>query len=221
MHVHLGVDRVGIRGMFQVRGLDIFLLVFLFSLLDGVHTVVFVGFFFIVLLFIVAQLLPCGTDKASHTAPLRWYSAFCLFETDNMGAKEHVVSSLVSFASLFVWRIVGSHLFLIAFAVRLGTVGQIQNKIHNETSEDWCASTISAGKPLASLPFLVFCFYFVRKCLPFVPCLRNEVRRRDALEGRIRVVAPQCFVVLLCQLSKAPDKGERMRGKQWHSKRKH
>lgn len=124
MHVHLGVDRIGILWMFQVRWLDFFLLIFLFSVLDGVHTVVFVGFFFIVLFLVVAQLLPRGTNKASHTAALRWYSAFCLFETDNMGAKEDVVSSLVSLAvASLVWRLVGRHLFLVAFAVRLGTVG--------------------------------------------------------------------------------------------------
>jgi hypothetical protein len=122
VHVHFLVGWVHVVLLHcHCLSLGFFVLLFLFSFSDRIHSVVLVSFALIELLFFRIERLPSRTNETGDGASLGRNATLRVLQTKNVSGKEHVVSCLVALAvGLLVGRLVHRHLFLVTRTIAFG-----------------------------------------------------------------------------------------------------
>lgn len=127
VHVQVGRmhrrRRIGVLMIHVVWLFHFLLLFFLFSTRDWMHSIVFIGFSFVIHFFVIGQLLPGRAHQTSHTPTFRRNTTLRLFQMKDMRTEKHVVSRFVSFSiRLLVRGLISCHFLFVAATIRLGSV---------------------------------------------------------------------------------------------------
>jgi hypothetical protein len=137
VHVHILVGWVHVVLLHcHCLSLGFFVVLFLFSFSDRIHSVVLVSFALVELLFFWIELLPSRTNEAGDGASLGRNATLRVLQTENVGRKEHVVACLVTLAvGLLVRRLVQRHFFIVSRTIDFGTAVKKQESVRGFRSE--------------------------------------------------------------------------------------